>query len=316
MIGFVNMLHSAHDSPTTKGHAMDTAPMQPPTELSQGWFTTWEIAPGVICIAEGRHMEQVRSYLVRGSERWMLWDTGQGIGDMRAEVARFVPVAADTLVVVMSHSHTDHVGGVAAFADAGCDIYAHAAEADAIAAGVPHEDAVYWLQERFLTGALPPGFDPDAFALHPAAVTHFLTHGEVLDLGDRQFAVLHTPGHSPGGVALWDAAHRLLLSGDTVYAGPLYAYSRDDADPDAYRASTRALAALAPYIDTLLPSHNATPQGPGLLVAVADAFEAIATNHAQDAYIARDDEAGEDFPYDLYDYGAFQVRVRPGWGRG
>ncbi len=242
-------------------------------------------------------MEQVRSYLVRGSERWMLWDTGQGIGDMRAEVARFVPVAADTLVVVMSHSHTDHVGGVAAFADAGCDIYAHAAEADTIAAGVPHEDAVYWLAERFLTGALPPGFDRDTFALHPAAVTHFLTHGEVLDLGDRQFAVLHTPGHSPGGIALWDAAHRLLLSGDTVYAGPLYAYSRDDADPDAYRASTRALADLAPHIDTAAPlAQRHAAEGRNCSSPSRTPLRPSPPDHAQDAYIARDDEAGDGLP--------------------
>ena len=299
-----------------KGHAMDTAPNQPPATLSQGWFTTWEVAPGVICIAEDQHMEQVRSYLVRGSERWMLWDTGQGIADMRAEVARFVPVTVDTLIVVMSHSHIDHVGGLAAFADAGCTIYAHAAEADAIAAGVLHENAAHWLQEGYLTGALPPDFDADTFAIHPANVTHFLAAGDTIDLGDRQFTVLHTPGHSPGGIALWDAAHGLLLSGDTVYAGPLYAYSRDDANPAAYRASTHALAALAPQVRTLLPSHNGVPQSGGLLVAVANAFEGIATGSATGAYIARDDEAGTDFPYDLYDYGAFQVRVPPGWGRG
>lgn len=293
----------------------DTPPTVPPETPSQGWFTTWEVAPGVVCIAENAHMEQVRSYLIRGSQRWLLWDTGQGIADIRAEVERFVPVSADTLVVVMSHSHVDHVGGVASFADAGCDICAHPAEAETIAAGIAHEDAAYWLQEKFLLGPLPPGFDAHAFAIRGAAVSHFLQHGEIVDLGDRQFAVIHMPGHSPGGIALWDAKHRVLLSGDTVYAGPLYAYSGDDADPAAYRASTRALAALAPHVRTVLPSHNAVPQGPELLVQVADAFDAVAIHAAIDAYIARDDEAGEDYPYDLYDYGTFQLRVPPGWGR-
>lgn len=293
----------------------DTPPTTPPETPSQGWFTTWEVAPGVICIAEDRHFEQVRSYLVRGSGRWLLWDTGQGIADIRAEVGRFAPVAAGSLLVVLSHSHVDHVGGVAAFADAGCDLCAHPTEADRVAAGIAHPDAAYWLQEKYLTGPLPPGFDADAFAIRGASVTHFLHHGEVIDLGDRQFAALHTPGHSPGGLALWDAANGVLLSGDTAYAGPLFAYSRDDADPDAYRASTRALADLAPHIRTVLPSHNAVPQGPELLVQVADAFDAIATHATTDAYIARDDEAGEDYPYDLYDYGTFQIRVPPGWGR-
>jgi len=33
--------------------------------------------------------------------------------------------------------------------------------------------------------------------------------------------VLHLPGHSPGGIALWEAAAGILFSGDTVYDGPL-----------------------------------------------------------------------------------------------
>lgn len=282
--------------------------------LSQGWFTTWEVAPGVICFAEDQHMEEVRSYLVRGRERSLLWDAGLGIGNLRREVERFVPVRPDTLLVVSSHSHFDHCGDLWRFTEAGCALYGHPAEAERVAKGVGHAGSVYWLQEKFLTGALPPGFDPDTYVIRPAKVTHLLNDGDTLDLGDRQFTALHTPGHSPGGLALWDAANGLLLSGDTVYAGPLYAYSPDDADPDAYRAAARRLAALAPRVRTLLPSHNAVPVPPELLVQVADAFDGIHNGTAAGDFIARDDEAGHDHPYDLYDFGSFQVRIWPGWG--
>lgn len=289
---------------------MDT----PSVPRSQEWFTTWEIAPGVACIAEDQHVEEVRSYLVRGAARALLWDTGLGIANMLAEVERFVPVTPESLIVVQSHSHFDHVGDTWRFAERGVPIAAHPAEADRIARGMNHADSAYWLQEKFLLGALPSGFDPDGYVIRPATVTDLLGEGDTIDLGDRVFTALHMPGHSPGGLALWDAANGLLLSGDTAYAAPLYAYS-PDADPDAYRTSLRRLADLAPQIHICLPSHDETPMPPELLVAMADAFDRIHDGAVDDALIGLDDEAGHDHPYDLYDFGPFQVRMRRGWGR-
>ena len=43
----------------------------------------------------------------------------------------------------------------------------------------------------------------------------------MIDLGNRQFEVLHLPGHSPGSIGLWEAASGTLFSGDAVYDGPL-----------------------------------------------------------------------------------------------
>jgi len=81
---------------------------------------------------------------------------------------------------------------------------------------------------------LPPGgFDAQAYAVCPAPATRLLQEGDVIDLGDRHFTVLHVPGHSPGSVALWEAATATLLAGDAVYDGPLI----DDlyhSQPDAY----------------------------------------------------------------------------------
>ncbi len=45
--------------------------------------------------------------------------------------------------------------------------------------------------------------------------------GDIVDRGDRTFEVIHTPGHSPGGIALWEAATGVLFSGDIVYDGEL-----------------------------------------------------------------------------------------------
>ena len=68
-------------------------------------------------------------------------------------------------------------------------------------------------------------------------------HAEVIDLGDRAFEVVHTPGHSPGGIALWERKTGTLLSGDIIYDGPLIddCYHSDLGD---YERSLRRLAKL------------------------------------------------------------------------
>jgi len=193
-------------------------------------------------------------------------------------------------------------------------IYAHRAEAERIARGLSADQCAHWLQPESLLGPLPTGFDLATYAIRPATVTHLLDEGDRLDLGDRQLTVLHTPGHSPGGLCLWDATNGLLLSADTAYVAPLYAYG-PDADPDIYRRSLRRLADLAPQVRTVLPSHNDTPMPPELLVAMADAFDRIHDGNAADTLVERDHAAGQNRVYDLYDFGPFQVRMRAGWGR-
>lgn len=59
------------------------------------------------------------------------------------------------------------------------------------------------------------------YAVKAAPATRLLEDGDVIDLGDRRVEVIHTPGHSPGGIALWEAATGVLISGDIIYDGPL-----------------------------------------------------------------------------------------------
>ena len=48
-----------------------------------------------------------------------------------------------------------------------------------------------------------------------------MSEGNIVDLGNRAFEVLHLPGHSPGSIGLWEAATGTLFSGDAIYDGPL-----------------------------------------------------------------------------------------------
>jgi glyoxylase-like metal-dependent hydrolase (beta-lactamase superfamily II) len=59
------------------------------------------------------------------------------------------------------------------------------------------------------------------YRVKAAPATGMIEEGDVLDLGNRVLQVLHTPGHSPGGISLYEAATETLFSGDIIYDGPL-----------------------------------------------------------------------------------------------
>ena len=84
---------------------------------------------------------------------------------------------------------------------------------------------------------------PTPKTVSAAPATRLLADGEVIDLGDRHLTVIHTPGHSPGSIALWEEASGTLFSGDAVYDGELV----DDnyhSDLDAYIATMERLLAI------------------------------------------------------------------------
>ena len=89
--------------------------------------------------------------------------------------------------------------------------------------------------------ALPaPTFDVGAWRTPPTEPTRVLADGDLVDLGDRAFEVLHVPGHTAGSIALWDADSGLLFTGDTAALDdPLYAE-----DEAAFVASLERLSGL------------------------------------------------------------------------
>ncbi|TIT32768.1 MAG: MBL fold metallo-hydrolase, partial [Mesorhizobium sp.] len=79
--------------------------------------------------------------------------------------------------------------------------------------------------DRYATDAMfdcqPQDWDTARYKILPAPAGRLLEGGDVVDLGDRAFEVIHTPGHSPGGIALFEKKTGILLSGDIIYDGPL-----------------------------------------------------------------------------------------------
>jgi glyoxylase-like metal-dependent hydrolase (beta-lactamase superfamily II) len=202
------------------------------------WYETIRMADGVTLIHEPwiKPFFRCNMWHVRGRDRDLLFDTGLGHFSLRRHVAL---VTGRPLVCVASHTHFDHIGCHHEFPDRAV----HPAEA-----GILADPRAEWtLADRYATDAmfdrLPEGWDAAAYRIPPAPAGRALDHGDVVDLGDRAFEVVHTPGHSPGGIGLFEHASGIFLAGDVIYDGPLI----DDAyhsDRDAYLATMERLRAL------------------------------------------------------------------------
>ncbi len=272
-----------------------------PVEQSQPWFEVYRIRPGVLAIYEPGQFEEVISYLIVGSERALLFDTGLGIGDMR----RLAGELTDKDVAVLnSHTHYDHVGGNHAFETVyGTDLdYTRRHER-----GRPHAEVAEFVGEGWIWKETPEGFSADAYASEPFTITRRVEDGQVISLGDVELEVLLTPGHAPDSLCLLDRERRLLFTGDTFYPATLYAHLPGSTFEDYERTAAR-LADLADAVDLVLPAHNEPTMPSRQLIALRDAFRSMRQSDA--SYVLTDGNRE-------YDFGRFSILVSdpPPWSR-
>ena len=199
--------------------------------VADRWFEFQRIDDDITLIWEPHVVPLIRCNIwhVRGRERDLLIDTGLGMASLK-EAAR--DLFGKTLTAIATHVHYDHVGGFHEFEDR----IIHRAEAAKAAAGNAaslygsgKEDpllesiraAGYDVPPQLFTAVPSEGYDPRAYQVLPAPPTRVVDEGDVIDVGDRRFEILHLPGHSPGSIGLWEKTTGILFSGDAVYDGPL-----------------------------------------------------------------------------------------------
>lgn len=235
--------------------------------ISDSWFEVYKVAPAVFAIYEPHQFEETISYLIIGSKRAVLFDTGMGIGDIRKVTAELTGLP---IVVMNSHTHNDHVDGNWQFET----VYGMDTDFTRKNARGSREDAQAELAPDQICGELPKGFDPGAYVTRPWKITANTHDGDRIDLGGRWLEVIATPGHTPDAISLLDRANRLLFTGDTYYPAPIWLY-RPETDLEAYDVSIRRLAALAPRVKLVLGAHNIPVAPPSVLPHLVSTFEAV-----------------------------------------
>jgi glyoxylase-like metal-dependent hydrolase (beta-lactamase superfamily II) len=231
------------------------------------WFEVYKPARDVFAIYEPHQAEEVISYLIVGEERALLFDTGMGISDLRKTTAELTKLP---IMVLNSHTHDDHVGDNWEFDT----VYGMDTDFTRQNAKGSRGDAQAEITPDQICGALPKGFDARAYATRPWKITALAHDGDRFDLGGRTLQVIATPGHTPDAIALIDRANGLLFTGDTYYPAPIWLF-RPETDLDAYAASIRRLAALAPQLKLVLGAHNIPVAPPSVLLRLVTAFDEV-----------------------------------------
>jgi hydroxyacylglutathione hydrolase len=142
--------------------------------------------------------------------------------------------------LILTHAHVDHIAGVGAVLRAfpGTPVWIHGAEAA-------------WLNTPMLNLSEAMGMPVTAPGPHAT-----LEHGQELSLGGSVWRVLHTPGHSPGGITLYCAAESIALVGDALFAGSVGRTDFPGSDPQVLAESILTHLYTLPDETRVLPGHG------------------------------------------------------------
>ena len=187
------------------------------TVSADAWYETERLDNDVTYIGEPyvKAFYRCNIWHVKGRDKDMLVDSGMGVVSLREHIPA---VTEKACIAVASHTHFDHIGSLHEFEER----LVHPSEANIMS--VPTREntcADQYVTDDIFTALPPAPYSSIEYNVRRAPATRLIDEGDVIDLGDRIFEVLHTPGHSVGEIMLWEAFTGILFSGDMIYDGDL-----------------------------------------------------------------------------------------------
>lgn len=140
--------------------------------------------------------------------------------------------------ILLTHSHWDHIADLALCKELFPEARIALHPLDAKNVEEPGSDGL-------------PGLCP----LSPMQIDYLLMEGEEILWGNLRFLVLHTPGHSPGGVCLYESREGVLFSGDTLFQGAIGSLTLPTSQPERMESSLQKLWDL-PGKTRVYPGHG------------------------------------------------------------
>ncbi len=144
--------------------------------------------------------------------------------------------------LVLTHAHADHIAGVPEICRAfpGLPVLIHEAERD-------------WPTSPALNLSLGMGVP---ISTEPYRPTRLLRDGETIDLAGASWRVIHTPGHSPGGITLHAPELGIAFVGDALFAGSIGRTDLPGGDTETLERSIREGLYTLPGQTRILPGHG------------------------------------------------------------
>lgn len=185
--------------------------------VADRWFEMESLSNGITRLWEPHVVPLVRCNIwhVKGRNRDLMIDTGLGVASLHDAMHHLLD---RRVTAVATHTHLDHVGGHHEFEHT----LVYQLEADNLRSPAWRgallaeelgtdllqkcKDAGYEVDGPLLTGLPCPGYDMNKYRVEDSTVSEIVQDGDIVDLGNRAFEVLHLPGHSPGSIGLWEAS--------------------------------------------------------------------------------------------------------------
>ena len=185
----------------------------------------------------------VRFYLLCGTERAALIDTGMNTPDARqiAEGLTSLP-----LILINTHADPDHISGNASF--------------DSFYIS-PNEEGN--LRNYTKVGEIIP-----------------IKEGDVIDLGERPLRIIDIPGHTRGSIAILDEKQRFLISGDSVQDGKIFMFG-PERNLEVYIESMKHLEEYTNEFEDIYPMHGTIPVQKELIGKLIEGAEDIIAGRAE-----------------------------------
>jgi len=212
--------------------------------------------------------EAVYMYLLIGTEKALLIDTGYGFTDVPAAIRS---VTDKPLIVVNTHGHMDHVHGNYLYPL----VYLSENDEECFRRHTDSEYLKGLLKDVLKANHLPvwlmklPGLHghvEKVAASYPSRHIPLPPEG-YFELGGRRVRIIETPGHTAGSICLLDEKNHWLFAGDTACHDGVLLHFPESTDVATYQQSITKLKALADdgEIETIFPCHQQTPLDTGIL---------------------------------------------------
>jgi glyoxylase-like metal-dependent hydrolase (beta-lactamase superfamily II) len=246
------------------------------------WFHIVRLDARTYELSEPKYWQQNVSYLLLGSQRALLFDTGPGVYGIRSTVQKLTHLP---IIVIPSHLHFDHVGDMAEFSDV------RLLDTPALRAQAHGGDFVE---------------PPAQFMLKSGIRYHvagWIKDGQSIDLGGRTVRLYSTPGHTPDSVSILDEGGRRLFTGDIINRD-VTLLNVPGSDVRAEAASLHRLLAIAPDAQVAYEAHKEAPLTRAELEQLATGIDAIAAGTA-----AWKPACGGGVSLRRYEVGAFPIML-------